>query len=166
MRREHQKENERAQENVLHTNKEKKFRKERGVSSSSFRTSLIENIHMEQNTNTFFKATFQLMLTCLALFIGDYLLDGFSVDSSITVIVSAIVITLLNRFLKPILIALTIPATLFTLGLFLLVINASMLLIAGELVDGFKIDGFWTALWLSFVISLTHLFLGGSTKAR
>ncbi len=121
---------------------------------------------MEQNTNTFFKATFQLMLTCLALFIGDYLLDGFSVDSSITVIVSAIVITLLNRFLKPILVALTIPATLFTLGLFLLVINASMLLIAGELVDGFKIDGFWTALWLSFVISLTHLFLGKSTKAR
>ena len=97
MRREHQKENERAQENVLHTNKEKKFRKERGVSSSSFRTSLIENILMEQNNNTFFKATFQLMLTCLALFIGDYLLDGFSVDSSITVIVSAIVITLLNR---------------------------------------------------------------------
>lgn len=121
---------------------------------------------MEQNNNTFFKATFQLMLTCLALFIGDYLLDGFSVDSSITVIVSAIVITLLNRFLKPILIALTIPATLFTMGLFLLVINASMLLIAGELVDGFKIDGFWSALWLSFVISLTHLFLGGSTKAR
>jgi putative membrane protein len=158
--------NKRARQKILHINKEKKFRKERSISSSSFRTSLIENILMEQNTNTFFKATFQLMLTCLALFIGDYLLDGFSVDSSITVIVSAIVITLLNRFLKPILIALTIPATLFTLGLFLLVINASMLLIAGELVDGFKIDGFWTALWLSFVISLTHLFLGGSTKAR
>jgi len=106
------------------------------------------------------------MLTCLALFIGDYLLDGFSIDSSITVIVSAIVITLLNRFLKPLLIAFTIPATLFTLGLFLLVINASMLLIAGELVDGFKIDGFWTALWLSFVISLTHLLLGGNTKVQ
>ncbi|MDP4716211.1 MAG: phage holin family protein [Flavobacteriales bacterium] len=121
---------------------------------------------MEQSPNNFYKVTFQLMLTSLALFIGDYLLDGFSVDSSVTVIISAIVITLLNRFLKPILIALTIPATLFTMGLFLLVINASMLLIAGELVEGFKIDGFWSALWLSFVISLTHLFLGGSTKVR
>ena len=121
---------------------------------------------MQQKPSVFFKATFQLMLTCLALFIGDYLLEGFKIESSITVIVSAIVITLLNRFLKPILIALTIQATLFTLGLFLLVINASMLLIAGELVEGFQIDGFWSALWLSFVISLTHLFLGGSTKVR
>jgi putative membrane protein len=121
---------------------------------------------MEQKPNSFFKTTFQLMITCLALFIGDYLLDGFSVDSSVTVIISAIVITLLNKFVKPILVLLTIPATLFTMGLFLLVINASMLLMAGEIVEGFKIDGFWTALWLSFVISLTHLFLGGSTKVR
>ena len=121
---------------------------------------------MEQKPNSFFKTTFQLMITCLALFIGDYLLDGFSVDSSVTVIISAIVITLLNKFVKPILVLLTIPATLFTMGLFLMVINASMLLMAGEIVDGFKIDGFWTALWLSFVISLTHLFLGKSTKAR
>jgi putative membrane protein len=121
---------------------------------------------MEQKPNGFFKTTFQLMITCLALFIGDYLLDGFSVDSSITVIISAIVITLLNKFVKPILVLFTIPATLFTMGLFLLVINASMLLMAGEIVEGFNIDGFWSALWLSFVISLTHLFLGGSTKAR
>ena len=119
---------------------------------------------MEQKPNGFFKTTFQLMITCLALFIGDYLLDGFSVDSSITVIISAIVITLLNKFVNPILVLFTIPATLFTMGLFLLVINASMLLMAGEIVEGFKIDGFWSALWLSFVISLTHLFLGGSTK--
>jgi putative membrane protein len=121
---------------------------------------------MEQKPNGFFKTTFQLMITCLALFIGDYLLDGFSVDSSITVIISSIVITLLNKFVKPILVLFTIPATLFTMGLFLLVINASMLLMAGEIVEGFKIDGFWSALWLSFVISLTHLFLGGSTKVR
>ena len=121
---------------------------------------------MEQKPNGFFKTTFQLMITCLALFIGDYLLDGFSVDSSVTVIISSIVITLLNKFVKPILVLLTIPATLFTMGLFLLVINASMLLMAGDIVEGFKIDGFWTALWLSFVISLTHLFLGGSTKVR
>jgi len=121
---------------------------------------------MEQKPSGFFKTTFQLMITCLALFIGDYLLDGFSVDSSITVIISAIVITLLNKFVKPILVLFTIPATLFTMGLFLLVINASMLLMAGEIVEGFKIDGFWSALWLSFVISLTHLFLGGSTKVR
>ena len=121
---------------------------------------------MEQKPNGFFKTTFQLMITCLALMLGDYLLDGFSVDSSLTVIISSIVITLLNKFLKPILILLTIPATLFTMGLFLLVINAAILIMAGEIVDGFKIDGFWPALWLSIVISVTHLILGGKAKVQ
>ena len=106
------------------------------------------------------------MLTCLALLIGDYLLEGFSVDSSLTVIISSIVITLLNKFVKPILIALTIPATIFTLGLFLLVINSAILIIASEIVDGFKLDGFWPALLLSIVISLTHLILGGKAKVQ
>ena len=106
------------------------------------------------------------MLTCLALMLGDYLLDGFSVDSSLTVIISSIVITLLNKFLKPILILLTIPATLFTLGLFLLVINAAILIIAGEIVEGFKLEGFWPALLLSFVISTTHVLLGGNTRVQ
>jgi putative membrane protein len=121
---------------------------------------------MEKKPNNFFKTTFQLMLTCLALMIGDYLLDGFSVDSSLTVIIGSIVITLLNRFVKPILVVLTIPATVFTLGLFLLVINAAMLIIAGEIVDGFKIDGFWPALLLSLVISTTHVLLGGNTRVQ
>ena len=106
------------------------------------------------------------MLTCLALMIGDYLLDGFSVDSSWTVIIGSIVITLLNRFVKPILIALTIPATVFTLGLFLLVINAAILIIAGEIVEGFKLEGFWPALLLSLVISTTHVLLGGNTRVQ
>ena len=106
------------------------------------------------------------MLTCLALMLGDYLLDGFSVDSSLTVIISSIVITLLNKFVKPILILLTIPATLFTLGLFLLVINAAILIMAGEIVDGFKLDGFWPALLLSLVISTTHVLLGGNTRVQ
>ena len=121
---------------------------------------------MEKKPNNFFKTTFQLMLTCLALMLGDYLLDGFSVDSSLTVIISSIVITLLNKFLKPILILLTIPATLFTLGLFLLVINAAILIIAGEIVEGFKLEGFWPALLLSFVISTTHVLLGGNTRVQ
>ena len=114
----------------------------------------------------FFQTTFQLMLTALALFIGDYLLDGLAIESSWTVVWSAIVITLLNKFVKPLLVALTIPATLFTFGIFLLVINASILLMAGEIVEGFHIDGFWTALWLSLVISLTNVFFGGRVRVE
>jgi putative membrane protein len=114
----------------------------------------------------FFQTTFQLMLTALALFIGDYLLDGLAIESSWTVVWSAIVITLLNKFIKPLLVALTIPATLFTFGIFLLVINASILLMAGEIVEGFHIDGFWTALWLSLVISMTNVFFGGRVRVE
>ena len=114
----------------------------------------------------FFQTTFQLMLTALALFIGDYLLDGLAIESSWTVVWSAIVITLLNKFVKPLLVALTIPATLFTFGIFLLVINASILLMAGEIVEGFHIDGFWTALWLSLVISLTNVFFCGRVRVE
>jgi putative membrane protein len=82
------------------------------------------------------------------------------------VIISAIVIALLNKFVKPLLIILTIPATLFTFGLFLLVINASVLLMASELVDGFKIQSFWAALGLSLVISLINALLGGDNSVK
>ncbi|MFM7769384.1 MAG: phage holin family protein [Bacteroidota bacterium] len=116
--------------------------------------------------NTFWKTSFQIMLTALALFVGDYIIDKVSIDSNLTVIISAIVIALLNKFVKPLLIILTIPATLFTFGLFLLVINASVLLMASELVDGFKIQSFWAALGLSLVISLINALLGGDNSVK
>ena len=71
----------------------------------------------------------------------------------------AIVIALLNTFLKPILILLTIPVTVLTLGLFLLVINAFIILFASELVNGFKVDGFWWALLFSIILSVVTSLL-------
>jgi putative membrane protein len=114
----------------------------------------------------FWKTSFQIMLTSLALLVGDYIMDSVSIDQNLTLIVSAIVIALLNRFVKPLLVLLTIPATLFTFGLFLLVINAAILLMASELVDGFKIASFWSAVGLSLVISLINALLGGDGKVK
>ncbi len=114
----------------------------------------------------FWKASFQIMLTSLALLVGDYMMQRVSIDSNVTLIVAAIVIALLNRFVKPLLVLLTIPATLFTFGLFLLVINAAVLLMASELVEGFKIETFWSALGLSLIISLINALLGGDSKVK
>src|SRR5690606_4397439 len=73
-------------------------------------------------------------------------------------------LALLNLTVKPILIFLTIPITVFTLGLFLLVINAVIVLIAAEIVPGFVVDGFWWALLFSLILSLINSLLVVSLK--
>jgi putative membrane protein len=82
------------------------------------------------------------------------LLPGIHVDTLWTAIVFALVLALLNFFIKPILILFTLPATLLTLGLFLFVINAIVVLLASHFVDGIAIDGFWWALLFSLILSL------------
>ena len=76
-----------------------------------------------------------------------------------TALLVAVVLAFLNTIVKPILTVLSLPITFFTLGLFLLVINAVIILFADKLVDGFKVDGFWTALWFSLVLALVSSFL-------
>lgn len=106
------------------------------------------------------------MVSALALLLGDYLMDGVDFDSTWIALVTALVIALLNAFLKPLLVVLTIPATIFTFGLFLLVINAVILLIAREIVPGFHIDGFWSAVWLALLISFMNALFGSNVRVR
>jgi putative membrane protein len=110
------------------------------------------------------KALLQMMVTALALLIGDYLMSSVQFKEPWVAIVTALILGLLNTFLKPLLIMLTIPVTVFTLGLFLLVINAFMLMIADHLVDGFYIESFTSALLLSIFLSLVNSFFGGQVK--
>jgi putative membrane protein len=77
--------------------------------------------------------------------------NGFS-----TSLIVAVVLGLLNLFVKPILVLFTLPVTIFTLGLFLLVINAVIILLCTKLVDGFKVDGFLGALLFSIILSLSQ----------
>lgn len=104
------------------------------------------------------------MVAAFALIVGDYLLDGVRFEQTWIALVTAVVIALLNTYLKPLLILMTIPVTILTFGVFLLVINAVILLIAREIVPGFFISGFWTALVLALLISLMNSLLGGNVK--
>ena len=106
----------------------------------------------------------QLISTSVTLLVADYLMYSIRFDQPWVAIVTAIVLALLNAFLKPLLVLLTIPATIFTLGLFLLFINAAILMIADQLVDGFVIDGLWAAILLAIFISLVNGLLGGNVK--
>jgi putative membrane protein len=105
----------------------------------------------------------------LAVLLTAYLLPGVSVDDYWTALWVALVLSFVNIFIKPVLIVLTIPITFITLGLFLLVINALMILLADYFVDGFAVDGFWWALLFSLIVSLFNsLFsdLFGKEKKR
>ncbi len=116
--------------------------------------------------STLQKLFFQLLTTTLVLLIADYLMESVRFDQAWVAIITAIVLAGLNAFLKPLLIILTIPATLVTLGLFLLVINAAILLIAAEIVPGFHIASFWSAVILSLLISMANGFILGNIRVE
>ena len=81
-------------------------------------------------------------------------LNGIHVADFWTALVFAVVLALLNMFIKPLLILFTLPVTFVTLGLFLFVINALVVLLASKFVDGFSIDNFWWALLFSIILSI------------
>lgn len=84
---------------------------------------------------------------------------GLSSDNFVTAIIVAVVLGLLNLFVKPILVLLTLPVTLITFGLFLLVINALIIMLCANLVDGFAVSSFWTALLFSLILSVLQSVL-------
>lgn len=96
----------------------------------------------------------KIVLTTLAVVIVAYLLPGVSLDSVWSAVLLALVLALLNLFVKPVLIFLTLPFTIITLGLFLVVVNALIILLADELVPGFSVNGFWWALLFSIILSV------------
>lgn len=115
----------------------------------------------------FMNLLFRIIILSISVVIAAYILPGVVLEDFSTAIVVAFVLALLNSILKPILVVLTIPITIFTLGLFLLVINAAMILIASHFVSGFEVDGFWYALLFSIVLSILSSLLGiEKTKQR
>lgn len=96
----------------------------------------------------------RLFFTWIAILIATYFLQGIHVKDYITAMLAAAVLALLDSFVKPVLVFLTIPITLLTLGLFLLVINALIVMAGARIVPGFEVDSFWWALAFSLVVSL------------
>jgi putative membrane protein len=106
-------------------------------------------------------------LNTLGLWVADYVFDGMQFDSAGALWVSGLLLGLVNAVIRPVLILFTLPLTVFTLGLFLLVINALMVLLVATLVSGFHVEDFWTgflvALFLSVFGWATNLLLGRYT---
>src|SRR5690606_8314175 len=98
----------------------------------------------------------RIIVTAMLVLIISRLLPGVAVDTFWTSVIVAIVLGLLNLFVKPVLIIFTLPVTILTFGLFLLVINALVILLCAELVTGFTVRSFWSALLFSVVLSLVQ----------
>ena len=94
------------------------------------------------------------MITGLGIWLAAYLVPGVSATSTGALIWAAIALGLINAFVRPVLVLLTLPFTILTLGLFLLLLNAAMLNLAGWFVDGFEVVGFWNAVFGAIVVSL------------
>lgn len=97
-----------------------------------------------------------LLINSIVIFFGSYLLSGVTLKNYWTAIGVAIVLAILNLLIRPLIIVLTLPLNILTLGLFTLVINAWIMLIADKLVDGFSIQGFWWAALFSILISVLN----------
>ena len=103
----------------------------------------------------------RLLLNAVAIYLTASLLPGVAVGDFFDAFILAVVLAILNSVLKPLLIILTIPITIVTLGLFLIVINAGVLLFAAWFVDGTTIDGFWWAVLFGLIVSILNSILYG-----
>ena len=105
------------------------------------------------------KFILRLILSALAVILLANILPGVEVSAFGSAVLVALVLSLLNLIVKPLLVILTLPVTILTLGLFLLVINALIILLASSLVSGFSVDGFWQALLFSLLLSVLESVL-------
>jgi len=107
------------------------------------------------------KFIIKLIVSTLAVLITAMLLPGVHIEDNnfFTAVCVAVVLAFLNAIVKPILILLTIPVTIFSFGLFILVINAVIILWASKIVNGFHVDNFWKALLFSLILSLVTWIL-------
>ncbi len=99
------------------------------------------------------------IINALALAVAAWLLKGIVVGSYTSLIVAALVIGLLNAFVRPVVLLLTLPLNILTLGLFTFVVNGAMILLAGDVVRGFEVTGFFSAVFGSIIMGGVSFFL-------
>ena len=107
----------------------------------------------------------KVILSAVAVLVSAYLIPGIGVDTFFTAVVVALVLSIINLVFRPIFVLLTLPITFVTFGLFLLAINAFMIMLASSLVDGFHVSGFFPALIFGFVLSFLQSFFGKTDDA-
>jgi len=102
---------------------------------------------------------FRWAVTTIAVMVASSIIHGIRYDSVASLIGAALLLGILNAFLRPILLILSAPLILLTLGLFILVVNGLMLFVVPGIVIGFHVDGFWSAFWGAIVISIVSWML-------
>lgn len=112
----------------------------------------------------------KLLVNAIAVFVLANVLSGVQVDGYVSAIIVAVVLSILNLLVKPILVVFTLPVTVLTLGLFLLVINGLIILLASEFIGGFTVDSIWWAILFSILLSilqsLLQSFIGNDKKEQ
>jgi putative membrane protein len=109
------------------------------------------------------KLLIRIVITAILVIVIPKFMSGIHVANFKTALVVAVVLGLLNIFVKPILVVLTLPVTILTLGLFLLVVNALMIMLCTQIVGGFRVDTFFTAILFSIVLSVLQSIVLGIT---
>ena len=104
------------------------------------------------------------LVTAISLVVADWMLDGVHVGSGLSLAVSAAVLGLVNALVRPLLLVLTLPLTVLTLGLFYLVVNGIAFALAAALVPGFTVASFGSAVAGALIVSLVSWFIGWLTK--
>src|SRR5499425_420378 len=106
------------------------------------------------------------LINTVALLALPYLMSSIRVDSFAAALIAALVLGLINTFIRPLLILLTLPATLLTLGLFIFVINGLLFWAVGSFVDGFHVSGFWSGVFGAIVYSIISWILSSLLLAK
>lgn len=108
----------------------------------------------------------KLLLATLSVIVASYLLPGAHVNGFFDAFIVAIFLALFSATIRPILTILTVPITILTMGLFLFVINAFMIMLADWLVDGFAVDGFWWALVFGIILAIVNSIFESISKSN
>ena len=113
---------------------------------------------------------FRAVIAALGLWLATYWVSGIHIDTPTTLVLAGILLGVVNAFVRPIAVLLTLPFTVLTIGLFLLVVNAAMLGLVALLLPGFHINGFWAALLAALIVSVTgwigSMFIGPKAKVE
>jgi len=105
----------------------------------------------------------RLVVTTLAVLVATHLIKGIDYDNLVSLFAAALVLGILNALVRPVMLLLSLPLLVVTLGLFILVINAALLYLVGQLVKGFHVASFGAAFWGALVISLVSLVVNSLT---
>lgn len=108
----------------------------------------------------------KIILGGISVLIAEFFLSGIHIDSWVTGFLLAAILILINLTIKPLMIVLTLPLTLITFGLFLLVINALVIMLADKIIPGFQVDGFWWALLFAVVLSIINSLFGNNLNSN